>query len=350
MKIITIIGARPQFIKAAAVSKVLREAGVVEKLVHTGQHHDSNMSDVFFDELGIPAPEYNLAIQGGGHGAMTGKMLEAIEEVLLKERPDKVIVYGDTNSTLAGALAAVKIHIPVIHVEAGLRSFNRSMPEEINRVMTDHISELLLCTSDVAVDHLKAEGITDGVHLVGDVMADINRTTREDLGSSSELLSEYCVEKKKYILMTWHRAENTDNVERLKAIAEAVSALQEIVVLPLHPRTKKALEREGISLAENVRVVEPLSYHKMTALLVNSRCMLTDSGGVQKEAYWCRVPCITMRDETEWTETVSAGWNCIVGASKDEILKAVRGFIPPIEHPVLYGDGHASERILELLK
>jgi UDP-N-acetylglucosamine 2-epimerase len=350
IKIMSIIGARPQFIKAAPVSHALVEVGIQEKLVHTGQHHDKSMSDVFFDELGIPAPEYNLAIQGGSHGAMTGKMLEAIEEVLLKEKPDRVLVYGDTNSTLAGALAAVKLHIPVIHVEAGLRSFNRSMPEEINRIMTDHVSDLLLCTSDVAVGHLKNEGITNGVHLVGDVMADINRSTREGFGDLQDLLNDYGLEEKKYILMTWHRAENTDDRDRLLGIAHAVNAIQEVVVLPLHPRTRKALDREGVVLDEHVKVVEPLSYHHMTALLMNSRCMLTDSGGVQKEAYWCHVPCITMRDETEWTETVDVGWNCLVGADEGKILRAVNNFVPPKDHPVIYGDGHAAKRIAELLR
>ena len=350
MKLITIIGARPQFIKAAPVSHALDEVGIEEKLVHTGQHHDKSMSDVFFDELGIPSPEYNLEIQGGSHGAMTGKMLEAIEEVLLKEKPDKVLVYGDTNSTLAGALAAVKLHIPVIHVEAGLRSFNRRMPEEINRIMTDHVSELLLCTSDVAINHLKAEGISNGVHLVGDVMADINRSTRESLGDVQELLDEYGLEKKNYILMTWHRADNTDEVDRLRSIAKVVNALSETVVLPLHPRTRKALEREKIPLADHIKVVEPLSYRRMTALMCSTKCVLTDSGGVQKEAYWCHVPCITMRDETEWTETVDVGWNCLVGADEKAILEAVDSFAVQTNHPVLYGDGYASKRIAELLK
>ena len=350
MKIITIIGARPQFIKAAPVSAALIAAGIDEKLVHTGQHHDKDMSDVFFDELGIPKPSYNLDIQGGGHGAMTGRMLEAIERVLLKEQPDKVLIYGDTNSTLAGALAAVKLHIPVIHVEAGLRSYNRRMPEEINRIMADHVSELLLCTSDVALDNLKAEGISRGVHLVGDVMADINRTTRESLGDLKGVLDANGVKVKKYILMTWHRAENTDDTNRLKAILDALNSIDEDVVLPLHPRTRQALTREGLKLSERVKVVDPLSYHKMTALMYGSRCVLTDSGGVQKEAYWCNVPCITMRDETEWTETVDVGWNCLVGADKKKILDAVHHFAPQTDRPVLYGDGHAAERIAELLK
>jgi len=349
MKIVTIIGARPQFIKAAPVSKALNDATITEVIVHTGQHHDRSMSDVFFEELGIPAPEYNLAIQGGGHGAMTGRMLESIESVLLVEKPDKVLVYGDTNSTLAGALAAVKIHIPVIHVEAGLRSFNRAMPEEINRIMTDHVSEFLLCTSDVAINHLKEEGISRGVHLVGDVMADINRTTREGLTDLNVLLGEYGLEEKKYILMTWHRAENTDDVDRLRSIATAVNALSETIVLPLHPRTRKALEGEGVVLKEHVKVVEPLSYREMTALMLTSKCVLTDSGGVQKEAYWCGVPCITMRDETEWTETVDVGWNRLVGADSTRIVDAVVSFSPNGDQPVLYGDGYAAKKIADCL-
>lgn len=216
--------------------------------------------------------------------------------------------------------------------------------------MTDHVSELLLCTSEVAINHLKAEGVFQGVHLVGDVMADINRSTREGLGDLHELLAQFGVEPKKYILMTWHRAENTDDSERLRSIAAAVNALSETVVLPLHPRTRMALERENISLNDNVKVVEPLSYRQMTALMCSSKCVLTDSGGVQKEAYWCRVPCITMRDETEWTETVDVGWNCLVGAAEQDIVKAVRSFSPNAEHPVLYGDGYAAKRIAELLK
>lgn len=349
MKIITIIGARPQFIKAAPVSVALKSAGLSEKLAHTGQHHDKDMSDVFFDELGIPKPAYNLDIQGGGHGAMTGKMLEAIEEVLLEENPDKVLVYGDTNSTLAGALAAVKLHIPVIHVEAGLRSFNRSMPEEINRIMADHVSDLLFCTSEVAIENLIAEGISKGVHLVGDVMADINRATRDELGEVNGIISDFGVQEKQYVLMTWHRAENTDNVDRLKGILNAVNAMEADVILPLHPRTKLALQRENLQLSSRVKVTGPLSYHNMTALMCGSRAVLTDSGGVQKEAYWCNVPCITMRDETEWTETVDVGWNCLVGADEQKILEAINGFVTPKEHPVVYGDGHASERIAEIL-
>jgi len=349
MKIITVIGARPQFVKAAPVSAALAAAGIAEKIIHTGQHHDTNMSNVFFEELGIPEPAYNLGIQGGGHGAMTGQMLESIEGVLLKELPDVVLVYGDTNSTLAGALAAVKLHIPVVHVEAGLRSFNREMPEEINRIMVDHVSDLLLCTSSSAVGILANEGIVKGVHNVGDVMFDINLKTRSELGDPQKILQKYEVAERKYSLVTWHRAENTDCNERLQGIGNALNSIEGEVLLPLHPRTRKALERQSFELGENVKTIDPVSYHEMVALILGARRVLTDSGGVQKEAYWCGVPCITMRDETEWTETVEVGWNKLVGATTEDILEAVHTFQPSGEILPLYGEGKAAQEIARIL-
>ncbi len=353
-KILTIVGARPQFIKAAAVSReILRHPGkAVEVMVHTGQHYDPNMSQVFFDELEIPAPRYNLEIAGGGHGAMTGRMLEGIERILLDERPDWVLIYGDTNSTLAGALAAAKLHIPVAHVEAGLRSFNMRMPEEVNRILADRVSTLLLCPTALAVENLAREGVTEGVHNVGDVMYDVALHYRERARTDSRILATLGLAPGGFALATCHRAENTDDPQRL---TEILSALAEIgrelpVVLPLHPRTRKLIGDHGLErLLEALTVVEPLSFLDMVALEQAARVILTDSGGVQKEAFFYRVPCITMRDETEWVETVELGWNQIVGASRQRILEAfanAAGGRSSDSHAP-YGDGFASRTILE---
>lgn len=352
-KIVTIVGARPQFIKAAAVSReILKHPGQLEEvMVHTGQHYDPNMSQVFFDELEIPAPRYNLEVSGGSHGAMTGRMLEGIERILLDEKPDWVLIYGDTNSTLAGALAAAKLHIPVAHVEAGLRSFNMRMPEEINRILADRVSNLLLCPTDVAVDNLAREGVTQGVHNVGDVMYDVALYYRERARVGSSILQTLGLKEKAFALATCHRAENTDDPVRLEGI---VSALAQIasdmpVVLPLHPRTRKLLQQFGLErhLAA-LTVVEPLPFLDMVALEQAARVILTDSGGVQKEAFFYRVPCITMRDETEWVETVELGWNQIVGGARLSILeafaKAASG--QPSGSRMPYGDGFASRAIL----
>lgn len=355
-KIVTIVGARPQFIKAAAISReILKHSGKVEEvMVHTGQHYDPNMSQVFFDELEIPAPKYNLEVSGGNHGAMTGRMLEGIEQILLNEKPDWVLIYGDTNSTLAGALAAAKLHIPVAHVEAGLRSFNMRMPEEVNRILADRVSMLLLCPTQVAIENLAREGVVEGVHNVGDVMYDVALYYRERAKAQSKVLQIHGLHEKGFALATCHRAENTDDPARLEGI---VSALAEIaidmpVVLPLHPRTRKLLQQFGLEYhLSTLIVVDPLSFLDMVALEQAAKMILTDSGGVQKEAFFYQVPCITMRDETEWVETVELGWNRVVGASREAILAAYAAMATntPEAGGKPYGEGRAAERILALI-
>ena len=350
MRIASIVGARPQFIKAAALSRELRKHHQ-EILVHTGQHYDYTMSGVFFDGLDIPAPDVNLGVGSGPHGAQTGAMLAAIEGLLLARTPDRVLVYGDTNSTLAGALAASKLHLPVVHVEAGLRSFNRRMPEEINRVVADHLSDLLFCPSRTAVTNLAAEGITRGVHLVGDVMLDVLTWAKARAnGKPPEILTRLDLGERRYLLATVHRSENTDDGRRLADILTALNALDEVVVFPVHPRTRKAIERAGENrLGPHVRLVEPLGYFDMVGLSRHARLILTDSGGLQKEAYWLGVPCVTLRHETEWVETVTAGWNTLAGSDPEKILQAVRSFAPPASRPPLYGEGCVSARCVELL-
>lgn len=341
--IVTIVGARPQFIKAATISRQLaREAALDEIMVHTGQHFDDNMSQVFFDELDIPAPAYNLDISGGGHGRMTGHMLEAIEQVLQDTTPACVLVYGDTNSTLAGALAAAKLHIPVAHVEAGLRSFNKRMPEEINRVLTDHVSDLLFCPTQVSVDNLAAEGISRGVHFVGDVMYDATLFAKERAAARSAIIEEFALTPGAFTLCTVHRAENTDDPDRLQAVCDFIEARarERPVVFPVHPRTAQALDEAGRTL-QNVRTVAPLGYLDMHRLLSEAALVLTDSGGLQKEAYFHRVPCVTLRDETEWVETVEAGWNRLWTESpEDRELREIPD----------YGTGDAGRITVELLR
>lgn len=349
MKVITVVGARPQFIKAAPVSKELRKY-FDEKLVHTGQHYDDNMSKIFFEELGIPLPEYNLKIGSAGHGKMTGEMLQKLEEIYIKEKPDCVLVYGDTNSTLAGALAASKLLIPVIHIEAGLRSFNKTMPEEQNRILTDHISELLLVPTKDAEKNLKNEGITKGVYNIGDVMYDAVLMFKEKSKERESLLNNLNIKPNEYILTTIHRAENTNSIDRLKNIIQALNKSEETIVLPLHPRTKKFINDYGLSFNENIKVIEPIGYLDMLMLEANSKKIVTDSGGVQKEAYFMGKPCITMRDETEWIETVEVGWNVIVGTDKDKITNAIKSFNPNGNQKLIFGDGKAAEKIAELIK
>lgn len=350
MKIATVIGARPQFIKAAAVSRVLRTQHQ-EILVHTGQHYDANMSEIFFEELHIPRPDYNLGIGSGRHGAQTGAILEQVEEVLITEKPDALLVYGDTNSTLAGALAASKLHIPVIHIEAGLRSFNRRMPEEINRVLTDHLSSWLFCPTETAVKNLLAEGITAGVHKNGDVMYDAFLYNLELAKEKSTILQAVGLTSKAFILCTIHRAENTDDPARLTQILTAISQISLPVVLPLHPRTRKIVQELGLnSLLEKVKVIDPVGYLDMITLEAHALKLVTDSGGVQKEAYFAGVPCITMRDETEWVETVEVGWNRLTGADEGKILEAVESFAPPEERPSIFGNGNAAEQFITALK
>jgi len=358
MKILTVIGARPQFIKAAAVSRVVQETeGVEEVLIHTGQHYDQNMSDVFFEELEIPKPKHHLGIGGGNHGQQTGRMLEKLEAVLVDEQPDWVLVYGDTNSTLAGALAAVKLHIPVAHVEAGLRSFNRRMPEEVNRVLTDHASELLFAPTQVAVDNLLNEGLAGGkVHCVGDVMYDAALFFGDKAERQSKVLNELGLEPKSYILSTIHRAENTDDPQRLKVAFDALAqiASEVKVVLPLHPRTRKALDALGMlpDVERSLNLIEPVGYLDMVMLEKNAKLIATDSGGVQKEAFFYHVPCVTLRDETEWVELVDMGWNRLAPpCSTREVVENIRLGMsvscPADLKP--YGEGNSAELIVRTI-
>ena len=319
MRFVSIVGARPQFIKAAVLSRELRKLHT-EILVHTGQHYDNNMSEIFFKELEIPTPDYNLNIGSGNHGEQTGAMLEGIEKILLKEKPDWCLVYGDTNSTLAGALAASKLHIKITHVEAGLRSFNRWMPEEINRVLTDHISDLLLCPTQTAVKNLEMEGITKGVHLSGDVMYDALIWAVDKAKKSSTILQDLDLTPKNYLLATVHRAENTDNPEKLKNILDAFNQINEVIIWPVHPRTRKKLQEINWQPRNHLKLIEPVGYLDMALLESNASVIVTDSGGIQKEAYWLQVPCVTLREETEWVETVESRWNKIVGILEPKII------------------------------
>lgn len=326
MKVVTVLGARPQFIKAAPVSRALRTRHT-EILVHTGQHYDALMSDVFFAELGIPAPDVTLHVGSAPHGAQTGRMLEGVEAVLLRERPDAVLVYGDTNSTLAGALAAAKLGIPLVHVEAGLRSGVRDMPEEINRVLTDRLSTRCLCPNAAAVANLAAEGIHDGVHIVGDVMLDALMNAVERVRGDDARIAKLGLTAGAYALATVHRAANTDDPSRLDAIVRALGAVatqDRPVVWPMHPRTRALLDGRGVTPPTAVHAVPALGYLDMTAALAGAALAITDSGGLQKEAYWLGVPCVTLRDETEWTETVSSGWNELAGADELRIAEAAQ--------------------------
>jgi UDP-GlcNAc3NAcA epimerase len=356
-RIATIVGARPQFVKAAAVSRALRSTpGVTELLIHTGQHYDAGMSDVFFQELSIPAPDYHLGIGSGSHGVQTGRMLEAIEKVLLDLRPDWVLVYGDTNSTLAGGLAAAKLQQRTAHVEAGLRSFNRAMPEEINRIVVDHTAELLLAPTRTAVENLRREGVPDErVALVGDVMYDAALFYGELAATRSRVLDTLSLAPKSYVLATVHRAENTDAPARLRGILEGLAAAVLPVVLPVHPRTRAVLKStEGLEpLLKKLRLIDPVGYLDMIQLERNARVIATDSGGVQKEAFFYRVPCVTLRNETEWVETVEAGANRLAGADAERIGRTVRESVasadvlpPPGD---LYGSGDSARKIAQLL-
>jgi UDP-GlcNAc3NAcA epimerase len=350
MKVVCVVGARPQFIKAAALSRELRGRHR-EVLLHTGQHYDYEMSGIFFDGLEMRAADVNLGIGSGSHGAQTGAMLSKIEEVLLSEKPRWVVVYGDTNSTLAGALAAAKLHIPLVHVEAGLRSFNRRMPEEINRLVADHLSDLLLCPSKTAIENLAAEGIVKNVHLVGDIMLDVlNWASERTASKPSEILRQLDLEEKDYVLATVHRSENTDDARRLGGILSALDALEERVVFPVHPRASTAISESGYQLSPHVRLINPVGYLDMVSLTRSARIVLTDSGGLQKEAYWLGVPCVTLREETEWVETVDAGWNMLVGSECEKIVQGVRTFAPPSARPALYGDGRVAARCADLLE
>jgi UDP-GlcNAc3NAcA epimerase len=355
IKIITIVGARPQFIKAAAVSRAIANtfsAQIEEKIIHTGQHFDDNMSKVFFHELSIPQPHYHFSISGGTHGVMTGKMLASIEEVLLSEKPDWILIYGDTNSTLAGALAAAKLHIPVAHVEAGLRSYNMRMPEEINRIVSDRVSQLLFCPTQTSVDNLKSEGILTGVHNVGDVMYDVALFYQDRARQNSKIISQLNLAPREFGLATCHRAENTDNPKRLEEILTSLNSIAERmpVVLPLHPRTRKITQNSGLdALLTKLVVTDPLPFLDMVALEQQARIILTDSGGVQKEAFFYGIPCITMRDETEWVETVESGWNRLAPPLSGKILESTLDALSalPSTKPEPYGNGDAATLIVE---
>jgi UDP-GlcNAc3NAcA epimerase len=351
-KILTVVGARPQFIKAAPVSRELRKS-FKEILVHTGQHYDANMSDIFFDELHIPKPDYNLEIGSGGHGEQTGQMLIELEKVVLKENPDYILIYGDTNSTLAGALVGTKLHIPVLHVEAGLRSYNRRMPEEINRVLADQVSDVLFCPTETAAKNLKKEDITKGVYNVGDVMYDAVLYNTAIALQKSNILKNLDIAPKEYVLCTIHRAENTDDKNRLTSIFNALIDSDLKIILPLHPRTKKYLKEYNLlneKAEKNIKIIDPVGPLDMIALEKGAKLIITDSGGVQKEAYFMEVPCVTLRDETEWVETVESGNNAIVGADYDKIRKALkdsREFNKISKE--YFGDGMAAKKIRELL-
>jgi len=348
MKIASVVGVRPQFVKASVVSRELRKSNK-ECLIHTGQHYDYEMNKIFFEELGIPEPDYYLGVGSGSHGQQTGEMLRKLEEVLMVEKPDLVLTYGDTNSTLAGALAASKLGIKNAHIESGLRSFDKSMPEEINRILTDHCSDILFCPTQNAVNNLEEEGITKNVYLTGDVMVDSLLLNKEIAEAKSSLLNDLNLKTRDYIVVTIHRASNTDNFENLRNIIEALRELNENIIFPIHPRTEKLLKNYDLydSLPSSITLVKPLGFLDFIKLMNHAKMILTDSGGVQKEAYILKVPCVTLRENTEWIETIKDGWNVLVGSNKERIIKTVNGFMPSVqEHCNRFGDGSASNRIV----
>jgi UDP-GlcNAc3NAcA epimerase len=362
--ILTVVGARPQFIKAAVLSRVIRSKeyrdSFQEILVHTGQHYDDNMSEVFFREMEIPEPDINLNVGSGSHGRMTGQMLIGIEEVILDERPDMVLVYGDTNSTLAGALAASKLHVPVAHIEAGLRSYWKAMPEEQNRVLTDHLSAWLFCPTETARLNLEREGLREGVHVVGDVMLDASlyyrRKVEADMARGVTRLPDLfdggepgTAALSDFYLLTIHRAENTDDPERLRRIAGALNAVKRMAVFPIHPRTRKKLAEHNVDFEPHVHLIDPVGYLEMIELELRCSFVVTDSGGMQKEAYFFKKPCVTLRDQTEWVETVESGWNRVVGCDHAKIVGALSQVSIRAEQPDFYGSGKAGQAIASLL-
>jgi UDP-GlcNAc3NAcA epimerase len=351
VRILTVVGNRPQFIKAAAVSGALREHHE-EVLVHTGQHHDDSLSRIFFSELGLAEPEVQLGIAGGSNTSQTARMLAVLEPLLQRIDPDAALVYGDTNSTLAGALAAAQARVPLVHVEAGMRSFDRSMPEELNRVLSDHAADLLLCSSPSAAEQLRAESVTGAVEVVGDVMVDVAERWQPSARANSEILAAYGLMRGSYLLVTAHRAGNVDDPERLRALVDLLDALHEPVLFPVHPRTLARLSESGLMARlehlDGLTLTEPLGYIEFSALVCQARAVLTDSGGVQKEAYLAGVPCVTLRANTEWKETVEAGWNTLVDLDAEAALAALDR-TPPSARPQLYGDGRAAERCVEAI-
>ncbi len=344
-KVLTVIGARPQFVKAGAVSKVLRQE-LDEILVHTGQHYDENMSQIFFDELDIPRPDYNLGIGSGLHGEQTGRMMIELEKVVLEQNPDMLLTYGDTNSTLACALVGAKLHIPIAHVEAGLRSFDRNMPEEINRVVTDHVSDLLFCPTERAVSWLLDEGISKNVYNVGDVMYDSVLNNLQKACKDSQITKQLGLSDSAYYLATIHRPANTDSKVNLSNIFKAFDELDLPVIVPLHPRTKKYLEKYAITPSANVKVIDPVGYLDMLRLLSGARKLITDSGGMQKEAFFTQTPCVTVRHSTEWVETIELQANVLVKPIADEIVSMVHDKLQPDFSKSPYGDGKAAEKIV----
>ena len=351
MKILTVVGNRPQFIKAAAVSGPLRERHE-EILVHTGQHHDDSLSRVFFAELGLQRPDRELGIAGGSNTSQTSRMLSALEPLLHDAAPDMALVYGDTNSTLAGALAAAQAGVPVVHVEAGMRSFDRAMPEELNRVLTDHLGALLLCSSQVAAENLRSESVAGRVEVVGDVMVDVALRWQPAARADTTVPAAHGLSSGDYLLLTAHRAGNVDDPRRLRALVELIRALAQPVLFPVHPRTRARLTDAGLLAplreSEGVTLTQPLGYVEFSALLCHARAVLTDSGGVQKEAYLAQVPCVTLRANTEWVETLDTGWNTLVDLDAQAALAALER-TPPARHPQLYGDGRAAERCVEAI-
>lgn len=349
MKLVSIVGARPEFVQSAPVSRVLRKKHT-EILVHTGQHYDYRMSQAFFDDLGIPAPDYNLEVGSGPHGKQTGEILARIEEVLIREKPDAVIVRGDTNSTLAGSLAASKLHIPTAHIEAGERSFERRMPEEVNRLVADRLADLHFCVSHKAVEHLAAEGITASAHWVGDVMLDASIQNRELARARSPIIDRLGLKAKGYALVTIHRSATTDDPRKLQQVVDGLNQVHETIVFPVHPRTRKMLDGIGANFQSHVCTIDPVGYFDMMMLEESARMIATDSGGVQREAYFLGVPCITLRDETEWVETVEVGWNRLVGTDPAGIAEAWFGFQPSGHQPPIFGDGNASQKIVDIIE
>ncbi|MEM9950268.1 MAG: UDP-N-acetylglucosamine 2-epimerase (non-hydrolyzing) [Chloroflexota bacterium] len=353
MLIFTVVGARPQFIKAAPFSRALADTAHTEFLVHTGQHYDDNMSEIFFQNLQMSAPDVNLGIGGGSHASQTAGMIVPLEDLMITHKPDVVLVYGDTNSTLAAALAASKLHIPIAHVEAGLRSYNRKMPEEINRVLTDTLSTWLFCPTQIAVDNLVQEGMTEGVHQTGDIMHDAMRLYRDIADEQTTIFDSIPVDKTTaYALLTTHRPANTDSQANLTAIAEAISTLDMPVIFPVHPRTKSAIDRYCITFSEQVRLIDPVGYLDMLSLQKNAQVIITDSGGLQKEAFFNVTPCVTIRPETEWVETVDLGWNRLVDPTVEAIHAGVReALTTPMQTPdSVYGDGYAAQKIIAILE
>lgn len=348
MRVLSVVGARPQFVKAALLSAEFARRGFDEVLVHTGQHYDRSMSDVFFEQLKIPEPKYNLNVGSGGHGAQTGEMMRRLEPIVLEEKPEWLLVYGDTNSTLAGALVGAKLRIPVAHVEAGLRSFNRAMPEEINRIVADHVGDLLLVPNAQAQKQLAKEGITDGVRVVGDLMVDLAMQAAASIPAYPPVAERLGVRPRTYGVATIHRASNTDDRETFVRIMEGLRAAAMPIVFPIHPRTRAAAAAAGAGQGDNIILIDPLPYLDMMALIARASTVFTDSGGLQKEAFVMQVPCVTLREETEWLETLEDGWNVLAGSDPQKIAIASRRPVPSSQGKP-YGEGHAAEKIVDAL-